>query len=331
MALWLCCLISGMLVSAQAETTQIKTHARELVDPATQRQALEGLRDLGDPAVQGVLQALKEGALYSWKDTLYIFTDEGVFEDLDGKALRDASGEALFPDDAEAVPLEEDNISLVRRVLDVIDLFAPDAAKRLSTARRLANLQDAAIITILKKAQDSETDPDVQAVLAESINKLRLASPDAQVRLEAIRSFGASRAESALSRLKSLSQTETEPEVQAAIADAVQSIQAYLTVRNTVGYVFNGFSLASILLIMSLGLAITFGLMGIINMAHGEMLMLGSYTAYVLQEFFISTFPGYLDYYFVLALPLSVVVVGLVGVLMERGILRFLYGRPLES
>jgi urea transport system permease protein len=82
---------------------------------------------------------------------------------------------------------------------------------------------------------------------------------------------------------------------------------------------------------MSLGLAITFGLMGIINMAHGEMLMLGSYTAYVLQEFFISTFPGYLDYYFILALPLSILVVGGVGVLMERGILRFLYGRPLES
>ena len=97
------------------------------------------------------------------------------------------------------------------------------------------------------------------------------------------------------------------------------------------GYVFNGLSLASVLLIMSLGLAVTFGLMGIINMAHGEMLMLGSYTAYVLQEIFITNFPDYLDYYFILALPLSVLVVGCVGLLMERGILRFLYGRPLES
>ena len=101
--------------------------------------------------------------------------------------------------------------------------------------------------------------------------------------------------------------------------------------RNAVAYLFNGLSLASILLIMSLGLAITFGLMGIINMAHGEMLMLGSYTAYVLQEFFATRFSAHADTYFLAALPLSLLVVGAVGILLERGLLRFLYGRPLES
>ena len=131
--------------------------------------------------------------------------------------------------------------------------------------------------------------------------------------------------------MKGLHKTETDATVLAAIDKAVKRIEDYLRLRNAVGYVFNGMSLASVLLIMSLGLAITFGLMGIINMAHGEMLMLGSYTAYVLQELFTSAFPQYLDYYFVVALPLSIVVVGCVGVLMERGMLRFLYGRPLES
>jgi urea transport system permease protein len=100
---------------------------------------------------------------------------------------------------------------------------------------------------------------------------------------------------------------------------------------NLVGYVFNGLSLASILLMMSLGLAITFGLMGVINMAHGEMLMLGSYTAYVVQECFMAYAPGHLDYFFFLALPLSLLAVGAVGWCLEQGVLRFLYGRPLES
>jgi urea transport system permease protein len=316
---------------AHAASPDLKTPAQGLTTPATQRAALEQLRNLGDPSVRPLLQALKEGALYHWQHHLYRFTAEGTFVDLDGQTLLDPSGAPLFPDDAEAVLLEEANIPLVQRALDVLDLFHPDAAKRQVTARRLGNLPDGDILPILEKAQAKETDPDVQAVVTEALNKLRLASPDAGVRIKAIQTFGANRAEAALSHLKALEPTETDPAVQTAIVDAVRSIENYLKLRNIVGYVFNGVSLASILLIMSLGLAITFGLMGIINMAHGEMLMLGSYTAYVLQEFFISTFPGYLDYYFILALPLSILVVGGVGMLMERGILRFLYGRPLES
>src|SRR5262249_4050973 len=100
--------------------------------------------------------------------------------------------------------------------------------------------------------------------------------PDPQVRQQAIAFFGATRAESALSRLRDLRNTEQDPQVQAAISTAIQWIESYLQMRNAVAYFFNVLSLASILLIMSLGLAITFGLMGLINMAHCEMLMLGS-------------------------------------------------------
>ena len=326
------CLVGSTLLHiglAQANT--IKTYAQGLIQSDTQHAALEGLQDLGAAAVRPLLNALKEGALYSWKGEVYRFTDEGTFVDLDGKALLDNAGEALFPDDMAAIPLEEKNIPLVRRILDALNLYAKDAATRKATVRRLGNLRDDAIIPMLEKALGKETDAEVQAVLQVAIDKLRLASPDPQVRLAAIRAFGAARAESALSRMKGLRETETDPTVIAAIDEAVTSIEDYLRLRNAVGYLFNGMSLASVLLIMSLGLAITFGLMGIINMAHGEMLMLGSYTAYVLQELFASLLPQYLDYYFVVALPLSIVVVGLVGALMERGVLRFLYGRPLES
>jgi urea transport system permease protein len=131
--------------------------------------------------------------------------------------------------------------------------------------------------------------------------------------------------------LKNLAGQEPDVAVRQALQQAITSIERYLRLRNLIGYVFNGFSLASILLMMSLGLAITFGLMGVINMAHGEMLMLGSYTAYLVQELFTAYAPGYLDYFFVVALPLSLLVVGAVGLCLEQGLLRFLYGRPLES
>jgi urea transport system permease protein len=316
------------LLAATPETPPV----HGLANVSTQRATLEHLRSLADPTLQGVLQALKEGALYVWKDNLLIFTSDGVFVDLDGKPLVDSAGQAIFPEDGlEQVVLLEENIPLVQRALDVIELFAPDPARRKSTALRLGNLQDPALTPTLARALSRETVAEVKTVLVDAVNKLSLLDPDPQVRRRAVEFFGAARAEAALSRLRELRQQETDPQVHTAVTQAVRAIEEFLHIRNAVGYVFNGISLASILLIMSLGLAITFGLMGIINMAHGEMLMLGSYTAYVMQEVFAAALPGYLDYFFLIALPLSVVVVGGVGVLMERGILRFLYGRPLES
>jgi urea transport system permease protein len=325
-------LIIGVCGVRQTRAASLATYARDLIVPDRQRMALEQMRELEDPALQGLLQALKEGALYTWQDKLLIFDNNGVFRELDGQPLLGSSGAPLLPEEGlEQVPLEEDNIPLVQRILDGLELFAADAATRKSTALRLGNLQDTSLLPSLAKALDREQDAEVRTVLVEAVNKVRLLAPDPQVRRQAVEFFGSTRAESALSRLKDLRRQEQNVQVQAALDQAVSAIEEFLQMRNAVGYVFNGLSLASILLLMSLGLAITFGLMGVINMAHGEMLMLGSYTAYVLQEFFVANFPAYLDYYFVIALPLSAVVVGCVGMLMERGILRFLYGRPLES
>ena len=328
-----CWLALGTVGAGLAEAALPYALIMDLTTPAKQRTALLQLRDLADPALKGVLQALKEGALYLWKEeTLLILNDAGTLVDLEDKPLLDSAGQPLLPTEGlEQVALEQANMPLVHRALEALELSASDPAKRRALALRWGNLQDLTVIPLLEKAQAKETEPGIKAVMVETIHKLHLLDPAPQVRQQAIAFFGATRAESALSRLRDLRDKEQEPQVQAAITTAVQRIESYLQMRNTVAYLFNGLSLASILLIMSLGLAITFGLMGIINMAHGEMLMLGSYTAYVVQEFFATHFSAHADTYFLVALPLSLLVVGAVGILLERGLLRFLYGRPLES
>lgn len=311
---------------------EIAPYARALADPATQKATLEQLQELAEPMLRPVLLALQEGALYQWQEQLLIFTAEGIFKKLDGSTLLDTAGHPLVPDSGlEPVPLAAANSAVLQRTLDVIQLFAADPPTRAATALRFGNIRDKALLPILQKAQQAEQNPQVRQALEASLTKLQLADPDPQLRLQAIAYFRATYAEAALSSLRAIQQHDPDVTVQAAATAAIRAIERYLTLRNSIGYVFNGLSLASILLLMSLGLAITFGLMGIINMAHGEMLMLGSYTAYILQELFAAYLPGAQNFAFLLALPCAIVLVGGVGVLIERGLLRWLYGRPLES
>jgi len=330
--LWSLCSLLGIGgVVGAATITPLDAYAQALATADQQRQALEHMRALAEPSYKDLLIALKEGTLYLWRDRLLIFGDAGAFTDLAGQTILDASGQPFLPDDATPVPLEEGNMSLVQRLLEVMNLTDSDPRARKAAALKLGSLRDAAHITVLKQALRQEGNASVRAVLVEAIYKLQLVDPDPQVRHRAVEHFANIRAESALALLKNLVEHEQDNVVKQAMHRAISAIEGYLQLRSLVGYVFNGLSLASILLMMSLGLAITFGLMGIINMAHGEMLMLGSYTAYVVQECFAAFAPAQLDYFFLAALPLSLLIVGAVGIGLERGILRFLYGRPLES
>jgi urea transport system permease protein len=328
MLLWLASVSVGM---GSATAAPLEAYVTAIATADQQRQALEQMRERADPSFKELLIALKEGALYTWQDKLLILGDSGAFKDLVGQALLDASGQPFLPDDAAPVPLEESNIPLVQRVLDVMSLTDPDPRARKAAALKLGNQRDPASVALIEQALTREGDSSVRPVMVEALHKLKLFDPDPQVRRQTVEHFATTRAESALALLKSLVEHEQESGVNQAMQQAITSIEGYLRLRNLVGYVFNGLSLGSILLMMSLGLAITFGLMGIINMAHGEMLMLGSYTAYVVQEFFAAYAPAHLDYFFFAALPLSLLVVGAVGLCLERGLLRFLYGRPLES
>ena len=124
---------------------------------------------------------------------------------------------------------------------------------------------------------------------------------------------------------------DTPPAVSRSAQAAVTSIQNNLAAWSGVQNAWYGLSLGSVLLLAAIGLAITFGVMGVINMAHGEMVMIGAYTTFVVQEVIRTSYPGLFDVSLVFAVPLAFVIAGAIGILIERTVIRFLYGRPLET
>jgi len=220
--------------------------------------------------------------------------------------------------------------------LDRLRLYDPDVGVRRDTAVKLGNAGRLSAVPSLEDALSRESHKLVRHDIEVAINRLRLGDPDdPEIRRAAAIRLGELKDIRALPRMNELLTEEPiEPfdAVQAALKEAIESIERYQTYQSMVGYAFNGISLGSVLFMMGLGLAITYGLMGVINMAHGEIMMIGAYTAFVLQEaFFYNLPPAWHDSYYLLALPASFVVTGAVGLLLERSIIRFLYGRPLET
>jgi urea transport system permease protein len=327
-----CAFAAGSGVAAATSGPAVLDLAARLATPASQAEAIRALGELGDPAVERLLRALKDGALYRWRDQPVILGDDGGVTDVRGQPVRDPEGRAVTLESGEeAVALEEAHFGLVQRILERFEIFGVAPEARRAAAIRLGNSRDPSALSLLTQALAQESQPAVRSAIEEAVAKLELAAADPATRAEAVRRLGRLRSEAALGPLRALLGEEPDPAVARAARDAVRQIESYVGFRNVVGYLFNGLSLGAVLLIMSLGLAVTFGLMGVINMAHGEMLMIGSYTAYVVQELFAARLPGAADHYFLVALPLSFLVAGVVGLALEAGIIRFLYGRPLET
>ncbi len=310
----------------------IESVANRLAELATQKEAILASQEMSDPSVETLLRALKDGTLYRWNDRVAILGDDGTLKDLKGQPILEAGGQPVSPREGqEAIALEEEHFSLVQRILERLEVFSANREARKSAAFKLGNSRDLSAIPVLTEALEREGDREVKAVIAEALSRVRLSSPEASVRVRAAQSLGQAWSESSLAELRVMGEQDQDAGVKLAARTAVRRIELFLTWRNLAGYLFNGVSLGAVLLLMSLGLAVTFGLMGIINMAHGEMLMFGSYTAYAVQELFAAHLASHQDYYFFLALPLSFLVAGLVGLALEGGVIRFLYGRPLET
>ncbi|KMM83471.1 amino acid/amide ABC transporter membrane protein 1, HAAT family [Pseudomonas taetrolens] len=222
---------------------------------------------------------------------------------------------------------------LIETALASHQLLAADPALRLTAAQQLQKSARPAQLSFLEQQLASETDSDVQSALSLALANLQLVDSNPAVRLAAVRLLGETGEPLARTRLENLLQPgiETDAAVRTAAETSLAQVERKLLIGDVLGQAFSGVSLGSILLLAALGLAITFGLLGVINMAHGEMLMLGAYATYGVQLLFQRYTPGAIEFYPLLALPVAFFVTAGVGMLLERTIIRHLYGRPLET
>ncbi len=211
--------------------------------------------------------------------------------------------------------------------------MSADDDQRLAAAQQLQRSALPAQLDALRHQYEGEPSAPVKAALGLALANLQLTDPDAQVRLQAVRLLGDSGDPAARGRLQGLLEpgAEADPGVRTAAQTGLVQVERQLRIGELLGQAFSGLSLGSILLLAALGLAITFGLLGVINMAHGEMLMLGAYTTYGVQTLFQHHAPAALAWYPLLALPVAFLVTAAIGMALERTVIRHLYGRPLET
>jgi urea transport system permease protein len=279
-----------------------------------------------DPGLPGLLQALLADEVKVSDGKAYIVRD--------GKAVDAATGTAAtLPEGAEDVV----NNNRMRRELEsaqaALRLFSPDRAERAKAIAELKDQADEGKLVLIEKAEAQETDADIKAALAQLRAAILIASPDKTKRLDAAKLLAGSVLPATRSLLlERLAPTgETDPEVRAALNASLDTVQGRLAWGERLGVLFTGASLGSILLLVALGLAITYGLMGVINMAHGELMMIGAYATWLVQNAFRTYAPGAFDWYIVAAIPASFLIAALVGAVLERSVIRWLYGRPLET
>ena len=286
------------------------------------------------PRALTVLQALSDGTAS--------VADAGkrVLIEVDGKQQDAASGAVVDP-----APADLDTIVINNRIrgvltsaLATLKLVSPDRAVRLAAAKDLQGADAEALLPAIEHATQVETDPEVKSLLTLAQASIAVGSQDPSVRLHAVQEMAgtdSAQVRQMLATMTTQQKDGTYPEadekVRAAALVSIAEIDARLRKYELLAGLFSGVSLGSVLLLVALGLAITYGLMGIINMAHGEFLMIGAYTTFVVQNLFRSYAPGWFDAYVLAAIPAAFIVSALVGMLLERGVLRWLYGRPLET
>jgi urea transport system permease protein len=292
-------------------------------------EAIAGVATSGNAQAAAVLEALQDARLFFDPATKKIFIKTGG-----GKLLDAATGNP-----AESVPAALETVRVNNRLRRAIEaalggltLLSQDAGKRYDAAQSVFKSHEPETLPTLDTAISRETDSRVRRALTEARAAVILYKSDASdvERLDAVSTIRARADQDALAMLAGLP-SGTPANVVRAAQDGVTAIQNRLAMWSSVQNAWYGLSLGSVLLLAAIGLAITFGVMGVINMAHGEMVMLGAYTTYVVQDLIRTHNPALFDYSLAIAVPLAFLVAGAVGILIERGIIRFLYGRPLET
>jgi urea transport system permease protein len=294
----------------------------------------------GDERVAPILEAYLGRKLYRTKSDKRVVLVSGsgdTFSVKDPFTRKSLGG--LKKGDLKKLRINNRVRRTIRAALGGLTLVSKDPSKRITAAKAIFKSPKARQIAVLENAVGRETDPDVKTELIRALAAGRLIhGKSSETRIAAIQSLSEFSDRDVVARLKGLlikdnqgKFRETDTDIRAAAQTAISAIEEKIVIWDFIGKTFQGLSYASVLLLAAIGLAITFGVMGVINMAHGEMVMLGAYTTYVIQELFRTYWPGAFDFSLAAALPAAFLVAGAFGVAVERGIIRFLYGRALET
>ncbi len=295
--------------------------------------AIKALVASGDNHVSQILQQLSDGQLYVNSESggpvlLQGGTDdEPTFSDpISGEAVADVD-----PDYMSKVRINNSLRGVISTAMSQLTLLSPDRGARLTAAQGLLRDADPANLELLNSALADEKDGEVketmEAARAVMMLKSDVSAEDKKSAIDTIAARGGRNALTILTTAMATAPDELKGEIQSHINGINRSLALWDVVQN----VWYGLSLGSVLLLAAIGLAITFGVMGVINMAHGEMVMIGAYTTYVVQEYITANFPGLATYSLAFAVPAAFVFTGFVGLVIERVVIRYLYGRPLET
>ncbi len=331
-ALWLA-------TAANAEAIEDMVQALGAKESAEKIAAIDALASSGDERALGILQAMLDRRLFRVKaDDRVVFADKSdggyqLTDPLTGEALGEVGRR-----DVKKVSVNNKLRGKLRGTIGGMTLLSPEAEARAAAADAVFKTPNAAILPILDQAIEAETDASVRDRLERARAAVQIeTSKESAVRQAAVETLAQFTDPDVRTLVASLlvasddGFVEADDAVRAAATETLATIDAGIARWTLIGNLFQGLSLGSVLLLAAIGLAITFGVMGVINMAHGEMVMLGAYTTFVVQEIFRNHFPGGFDYSLAVAIPAAFVIVGAIGIAIERGIIRFLYGRPLET
>ncbi|MEO8179728.1 MAG: urea ABC transporter permease subunit UrtB [Deltaproteobacteria bacterium] len=324
----LCLLLAGASWALPANATSFEEALVSMSSDDRERMesAVAELGSLRDPRALTVLQALDAGKLrFEASGGVFIQSEKGLVDARTGKpgSPVDATRELMVN-------------NRLRRTLALAiarcELSSEDAALRLAAATEMARQPSSELDTDLRKALAKEKNTEVREVLRVALANLDLTSTDPELQLKALHTIQDTTSVALMPAVRLLSNdTNASPPVRELATTVLGALERRILWVSAAANLFYGLSLGSVLLLAALGLAITFGIMRVINMAHGEMVMLGAYSTYAVQNFVRQVAPSLFDLYLVLALPVAFIMCALVGVFLERTVIRFLYGRPLET
>ena len=331
MAVWALVLLAGLAHAAPPDAAYAEA-VQALPEASFREKAalVAALVTQGHPNARPLLAAMLDNRLYA--------NDRGVFI-ADAETTTDAEPvwrDALTLNPAAVSLGSRDRIrtnNSLRAALKVglaqFDLADPDAKVRIAAVRELSGDLDDDVLALLRAQQATDDAAAVRREIDIALAVYQLKDDDPALRLAAIEVLDGEQRNLVYNRVKPLTDPAHEPDaaVRAAASRVVAGIDGWREIYGALETLFFGLSLGSVLVLAAIGLAISFGVMGVINMAHGELIMLGAYTTYVMQLLM----PNHIGLALVLAVPAAFLVSGLVGVAIERGIIRFLYGRPLET